>query len=256
MELKAVNLTLKNRIAYILINREKALNALNADVMSDLDYLFNTQLPKEDLVGVIISGKGEKSFAAGADIKEFVGLDQAKGTSLSEKGHGIFKTIENFQIPVIAAVHGYALGAGCELAMSCHMIIAGEKAKFGQPEVNLGLLPGYAGTQRLPRLIGKAKAIELLLTGDVIGATEAVSLGLANHCVPYGEETSKAEEILDKISNKGPLAISKTLMAVNAYYDKNVDGAALEAELFGQAIGSDESTEGVAAFIEKRKANF
>lgn len=256
MKLKATTLTIKNRIGYIVINREKALNALNVDVMDDLNHLFSAQLEKEDLIGVIISGAGEKAFAAGADIKEFVSHDQKEGRDLSEKGHIIFNKIENFGLPVIAAVHGFALGAGCELAMACHMIIAGEKAKFGQPEVNLGLLPGYAGTQRLPRLIGRTKAIELLLTGDMISGSDAVQFGLANHLVPSGEEITKAEEILHKIGQKGPHAITKTLQAVNAYFNKDQNGSKLEIELFGKAIASDESKEGVAAFIEKRKAKF
>ncbi len=256
MELKATTLTIKNRIAYILINREKALNALNVDVMDDFSLLFESMLNKQDLIGVIISGSGEKAFAAGADIKEFVSHDQKIGYDLSAKGHRIFNKIENFPTPVIAAVHGYALGAGCELAMSCHMIIAGEKAKFGQPEVNLGLLPGYAGTQRLPRLIGRAKAIELLLTADIISGQEAVQLGLANYVVQAGQEITKAEEIINKIGQKGPEAVAKTLQAVNAYYDKAQDGAEVEIKLFSEAIASNESKEGVAAFIEKRKANF
>lgn len=256
MELKACTLKIENQIAYILINREKALNALNVKVMDDFNYLFSEKLNNHDLKGIIISGAGEKAFAAGADIKEFVSHDQKEGEALSTKGHGIFNKIENYPVPVIAAVHGYALGAGCELAMSCHMIIAGERSKFGQPEVNLGLLPGYAGTQRLPRLIGRVKAIELLLTGDVISGQEAVNLGLANHLVPAGHEIEKAEEILNKIGQKGPQAVAKTLRAVNAYYDKQMNGASIEIELFGKAITSEEAKEGVAAFIEKRNAKF
>lgn len=168
----------------------------------------------------------------------------------------MFFLIERFHVPVIAAVNGFALGGGCELAMSCHIRVAGAHAKFGQPEVNLGLVPGYGGSQRLIQLVGKGKALEMLLTADMIGADEALRLGLVTHVTASGQEAVKAMEILQKIATKGPLAIQQTIHLVNAYYDKTVDGFKAEYENFGQTIGSEESKEGAAAFIEKRKANF
>ncbi|MFK7949222.1 MAG: enoyl-CoA hydratase-related protein [Saprospiraceae bacterium] len=248
--------TLENRILIITINRPKALNALNYQVFSDLDDVFTNYAPSiENLIGVIITGSGEKSFVAGADIKEFTKLDANGAEKLSARGQRIFDRIENFNRPVIAAVNGFSLGGGCELAMACHMRIAGEKARFGQPEVNLGLTPGYAGTQRLVRYIGKAKAIELLLTADMIKADEALRLGLVNYVVPVGEEVIKAIELLTKIGKKAPFAVSKVIECVNAYYT-NEDGQAKEAKSFGECAETEDFIEGVTAFIEKRKANF
>ena len=244
-------------IVTITINREKALNALNRQTFDELNQFFGTDGPKEKgLKGVIITGAGEKAFVAGADIKEFDGLNEATATALSSKGQAIFDLIENFHVPVIAAVNGFALGGGCELAMACHMRIAGEKAKFGQPEVNLGIIPGYGGTQRLIQYIGKGKAMELLLTADMIGAEEAHRLGLANHVVPAGEEVAKAKEIIEKIATKAPIAISKTIECVNAFYKENNDGFALEAKEFGTLSETEDFKEGAAAFVERRKANF
>lgn len=256
MELSSLILEIENKIATVTINREKSLNALNKSVMSELDYLFGTHLQTQDLFGVIIKGAGEKAFAAGADITEFMALDAESGSALSAKGHRIFNQIENFHIPVIAMVHGYALGAGCELAMSCHMRVATPKANFGQPEAKLGLIPGYAGTQRLPMLIGKAKAMEYTLTADMIDANEAYRLGLANHVVEEAEAISKCIEIINKISKKGPIAIKNSIAAINAFYDKSQDGAAMEIDIFGKSLASEECKEGVSAFLEKRKANF
>lgn len=254
MELTSLLLEVENQIGVITINREKSLNALNKSVMNELDFLFGEHLATLDLYGVIIKGAGEKAFAAGADITEFMTLDKTSGSALSAKGHRIFNQIENFHIPVIAVIHGYALGAGCELAMACHMRIATPKGRFGQPEVNLGLIPGYAGTQRLPMLIGKSKAIEYTLTGDMIDAVEAYRLGLVN----YVEEDalSKATEIINKIAQKGPVAVKNSIQAINAYYDANKDGFALEIDIFGESLVTEECKEGVSAFLEKRKAKF
>ncbi len=246
-----------NDILIVTLNREKALNALNQSTMLELKTLFEEDAPKRrHIKGIILTGAGEKAFAAGADITEFSGLDVAAGSAMAKRGHDIFFSIERFPKPVIAAVNGFALGAGCELAMACHLRIASEKARFGQPEVNLGLLPGYGGSQRLVQYIGKGKALELLLTGDMIGAEDASRLGLANHVVPHGEEVNKAKEIIEKIAAKGPLAIAKTIEAVNAYFQFDEDGFAKEVKEFGYLMGSDDAKEGAAAFVGKRKAEF
>lgn len=247
----------KDHITLITINRPKALNAINERVMSELGFFFSEGYKTEgQLHGVVITGAGEKAFVAGADIKEFADLDKEAGSNKSKKGHIVYRAIELFHVPVIAAVNGFALGGGCELAMACHMRIAGEHARFGQPEVNLGLIPGYGGTQRLIQLIGKGKAMELLLTADMIKAPEALQLGLVNHIVPSGEEVSKSKEIIAKCGSKGPLAITQTIQLVDAYFNKQVDGFALEVDEFGKAIASEDCKEGAAAFVEKRKAEF
>ncbi len=257
MEYKSLLVTYNDGICTITINREKALNALNRTVFAELRYFFEEEGPQnKDLKGVVITGAGSKAFAAGADIKEFMDLDEAKAKSLSQNGHEVFFLIERFHKPVIAAVNGFALGGGCELAMACHMRIAGAKARFGQPEVNLGICPGYGGTQRLVQLVGKGKALELLLTADMIKADEAHRLGLANHVVEPGEEVAKATEILAKIASKAPLAVAKTVDCVNAYFDKHADGYDVEASTFGVLANSYDFKEGSAAFIEKRAANF
>ena len=248
--------SLENGILTVTINRPNALNALNYQVFTDLESVFTDYATSIDnLVGVVITGAGEKSFVAGADIKEFTALDAKGAEQLSLRGQRIFDAIEQFSRPVIAAINGFALGGGCELAMACHLRIAGEKARFGQPEVNLGLTPGYAGTQRLVRYIGKAKATELLLTADMIKADEALRLGLVNYVVPAGSEVEKAIELLAKIGTKAPFAVSKVLQCVNAYYSSD-NGQAVEAKAFGECAETEDFVEGVAAFIEKRKANF
>ena len=257
MEFKNLSVEIKDNIAIVKINRPKALNALNKHVFDELDYFFSEFAPGNDEIrGVIITGAGEKAFAAGADITEFIGMTAEEGESLSRRGMEVFDKIENFDKPVIAAVNGFSLGGGNELAMACHFIIAGEKAKFGQPEENLGLITGYGGTQRLPRYIGKNKAMELLLTGDMIGAMEAKTLGLVNHVVPQGEELAKSMEIMKKIISKSPYAIAKMIEAVNAGYNKDVNGFDVEAKNFGLTIGSHDGQEGAKAFLEKRKPAF
>jgi len=250
-------INIEDGIALITINRPKALNAINADVMSGLNLWFSSGYKETSgLKGVIITGSGDKAFVAGADIKGFSTLNAEQGQKLSKFGQDTFFLIENFHVPVIAAVNGYALGGGCELAMSCHMRIASENAIFGQPEVNLGLIPGYGGTQRLPQLVGKAKAMELTLTGDTIGAVEGLQLGLVNHVVELDDLMKKSKSIVSKIAKKGPIAISKAIHAVNSFYDKSKDGYRIEYETFGVLLDSDECREGVNAFIEKRKPIF
>lgn len=258
MDYTSLLLDYKDGIATITINRQSALNAINKSVMSELNAFFRSDYQElEGLHGVIITGSGEKAFAAGADIKEFSSLDLEAATALSKYGQDTYFLIERFHKPVIAVISGFALGGGCELAMACHMRIATSQSRFGQPEVNLGLLPGYGASQRLPQLIGKSKAIELLLTADMINASTALSLGLINHEVERKAEAIElAESMLQKIASKGPLAIAKSINAVNAYYDHTQDGYEVEHKDFGSLIVSDDAKEGARAFVEKRKAVF
>lgn len=244
-------------ILTVTIDREKALNALNKQTMLEIRYLFEVYAPDlEGLKGVILTGAGQKAFVAGADIKEFISLNAETGAAFAKNGQDIYFLIENFPKPVIAAVNGYALGGGCELAMACHMRIAGEKARFGQPEVNLGIIAGYGGTQRLTQLVGKGKSMEIHLTGDMIGAEEAYRIGLANHVVPQGEEVVKAKEIITKIGKKAPLAIAKAIECINAHFNEGKTAYQKEYQHFGALIETEDTKEGVAAFVEKRKANF
>ena len=252
-----LQVTLDNGIATVTITREKALNALNRQTMTELQHFFSENAPAiSGLKGVILTGAGEKAFVAGADITEFQGLSPEQGKALAQRGQDIFFLIERFPKPVIAAVNGFALGGGCELAMACHLRIAGEKARFGQPEVNLGLIPGYGGTQRLIQYIGKTKAAELLMTADMIGAEEAFRLGLVNSVVPAGEEVASATALLEKIATKAPIAIAKVIESVNAYFEAGTDGFAKEVAAFGECCATDDFREGAAAFVEKRKADF
>lgn len=242
---------------YILtVNRPEALNALNKSVFDELETFFTAKKNNFDIRGVVITGAGSKAFVAGADIKEFSSLTAEGGTTLSKRGQDIFFLIERFHAPVVAAVNGFALGGGCELAMACHIRVCGENARFGQPEVNLGLVPGYGGSQRLIQLIGKGKALEMLLTTDMIDAAEALRYGLVTHVVPSGEEVAKALQILEKIASKGPLAVAQSIILANAYFDKQADGFEMEYKNFGFTIGSEDAREGAAAFVEKRKPQF
>ena len=244
----------RDQFLIVTINRPKALNALNTQVFTDLIDLFTKDLKAYQYRGIVITGAGERAFVAGADIKEFLTLDNASAMKLSKRGQDIFMAIEQYHVPVIAAVNGFALGGGCELAMACHLRVAGANAKFGQPEVNLGIVPGYGGTQRLPQLIGKAKAMELTLTGDMIDAEEVHRLNLANVCCDAGQEVETALAILKKIAKKAPLAITEAITAVNAAFDTG--GYQIEVEGFGRLAETVDFKEGATAFIEKRKANW
>jgi len=244
-------------IVTITINREKALNALNAQTLLELRHFFGKEgLEQTDLKGVVLTGAGTKAFVAGADITEFRDLSAEQGVAFARNGQDVFFLIERFPKPVVAAVNGFALGGGCELAMACHLRIAGEKARFGQPEVNLGLIPGYGGTQRLVQYIGKAKAMELTLTADMIDAHEAYRLGLVNAVAPQGEEVAHAVALLEKITTKAPIAVQKAIEAVNAYYQDGVDGFEAELKAFGDCCATDDFREGASAFLEKRAAVF
>ncbi len=247
---------LENGILTIIINRPEKLNALNKTVLDELDNAIQKVYDDAIIKAVIITGQGNKAFVAGADISEFTDVSDQEGSALAKKGQRIFFKIENAPKPVIAAVNGFALGGGCELAMACHFRIASDKAKFGQPEVNLGLIPGYGGTQRLTMLVGKGKAMELIMTGNMIDAMEAKSLGLVNHVTDAENLLEKTKEILNVILTKSPLAVSKVIAAVNAHNQFGKDGFAEEIKLFGEAFASGDKKEGTSAFIEKRKPLF
>jgi len=244
-------------ILLVTVNRTKALNALNQQTMTELEHFFAEDAPaREGVKGIILTGAGDRAFVAGADIKEFLELDTEKGAAMSKRGQDVFFLIERFPRPVVAAVNGFALGGGCELAMACHLRVASETARFGQPEVNLGIIPGYGGTQRLIQYLGKSKAVELLMTGDMIDAGEAYRLGLVNYVLPPGEVLDKAKSLINKIATKGPVAIAKIVETVNAYFEADEDGFAREVREFGHTTGTEDFREGAAAFIEKRKAAF
>lgn len=257
MQYENLLIAIEDGIAVVTISREKALNALNTQTMTELSHFFGEAAYEiEGLKGIVVTGAGEKAFVAGADITEFSSLSPEEGMQFAKRGQDIFFLIERFPKPVVAAVNGFALGGGCELAMACHLRIAGEKAKFGQPEVNLGLIPGYGGTQRLIQYIGKTKAMELLMTADIIGAVDAHQLGLVNSVVPSGAEVLKARELIEKIAAKAPFAISRIIESVNAYFEEGLDGYWKEVDAFGECCGTEDFKEGAAAFVEKRKANF
>ncbi len=254
MDYKTLKTEFDSNIFTITINRPDKLNALNKTVLEELNVAMENVYTDKNIKAVIITGAGEKAFVAGADIAEFTSVKDNEGTMLAKKGQDIFFKIENCPKPVVAAVNGFALGGGCELAMACHFRLASTNAKFGQPEVNLGLIPGYGGTQRLTMLVGKGKAMELMMTGNMIAADEAKDLGLVNYIETSENLIPKAKEILKTILTKSPLAISKIIEAVNFYFNKK--GFNKEATLFGEVFSSEDKKEGTAAFLEKRKPVF
>ena len=243
-------------ILTITINRPDKLNALNQQVLEELNHVLDEIYQDPAIKGTILTGSGPKAFVAGADISGFMSASSAEGSLLAKKGQDIFFRIENCPKPFVAAVTGFALGGGCELAMSCHFRIASENAKFGQPEVNLGLIPGYGGTQRLTQLIGKGRAMELMLTADMIDAAQALNMGLVNHIVPAEELMGFTRKSMEKILSKSPVAIEKVIAAVNANFDHTKNGYEEEVRLFGDCFGTEDMKEGVSAFLEKRKAIF
>ena len=250
-------LELSERILTITINRPDALNALNIELISELQSAFEAAYDNTEVGGIIISGSGEKAFAAGADIKEIAELNELNARKFSERGQSLFSSIENFEKPVIAAVNGYALGGGCELAMACHFRIASASAQFGQPEVSLGLIPGYGGTQRLTSLIGKGRALELMMTGDIIKAEQAKQMGLVNHVEENQEAMMQlARKLMSKILKKAPLAIGMVITSANAADNSDEDGYLIEANSFASCCGTEDFKEGTAAFLEKRKPEF
>ncbi len=247
---------LQDGIFTITINRLDKLNALNKKVLQELDIATQQVYEDATIKAAIITGQGSKAFVAGADISEFSEVSDVEGARLATIGQKIFFKIENAPKPIIAAVNGFALGGGCELAMSCHFRLASENAKFGQPEVNLGLIPGYGGTQRLTMLVGKGKAMELMMTGNIIDAKEAKEYGLINYITSPETLLEKTKEILRTILTKSPVAISKVIAAVNAYSRFDIDGFEEEINLFGEVFASEDKKEGISAFIEKRKPTF
>jgi enoyl-CoA hydratase len=240
----------------LTIDRADKLNALSAEVMDALDDAFARAEADEAVRAVILTGAGEKAFVAGADIGQFTNLDAQKGEAFALRGQAIFNRIERMPKVVIAAVNGFALGGGCELALACHLRIASENAVFGQPEVNLGLIPGYGGTQRLPRVIGRGIALEMVLTGDRVGAQRAYEIGLVNRVVPREGLLDEARKVARTIAGKAPLAVAYTLRATLASDLPQAAGMAHEAALFGLSTATEDLKEGATAFLEKRPAAF
>ena len=254
--------TLENNTLIITINRPDKLNALNAAVFNDLDKVADEIYENPEIRSAIITGSGAKAFVAGADISEFNALNKEQAMAMAKKGQDIFFKIENSRKPIIAAVNGFALGGGCELAMACHFRLCSENAKFGQPEVNLGLIPGYGGTQRLTQLVGKGKSMEIQMTAQLVDANEALQLGLVNHVTTQEKLMEKTKEILQVIHTKAPIAIGKIIECINvaivsdSAYTNGKSGFDKEVECFGECFDTKDMREGASAFLEKRKANF
>lgn len=247
----------KTKIAYVTIDRPKVLNALNMATMQELHEVFSALKDDKEIRVVILTGSGEKAFVAGADINELAKNDPVEAKAYTHRGQAVLDVIENLGKPVIACINGFALGGGCEIAMACTMRLASENAKLGQPEVKLGLIPGYGGTQRLPRLVGTGLAMQMLLTGEMISAQDAYRIGLVNEIVPADRLIPRAEEIAAKIIANAPLAIQYCMEAVNRGMNMTLDeGLFLEATLFGMCCATEDKKEGTRAFLEKRPANF
>lgn len=252
-----LSLSTEGSILTIRINRESKLNALTTGTIAEFKEVIQSVYDDKDIRGVIITGAGEKAFVAGADIGEFSQLNEMNARKFAEEGQEVFHLIENSHTPIIAVVNGFALGGGCELAMACHIRVACASARFGQPEVNLGILPGYGGTQRLTQLIGKGLAFEYLMTGDMIDANQALSIGLVNHVeVDKEAAMAKANDILNKISSKAPIAIGLVVDCVNAVFNHDENGFQTEANAFARCCGTNDFEEGAAAFMEKRSPEF
>jgi len=257
MGFQNLNTERAGRLGKITINRPAKLNALNRLTLQELRQAIEDMDRDRDIRVILLTGSGEKAFVAGADISEFSDFGVEEGGELARKGQrSLFDYLENLGTPVIAAINGFALGGGLELAMACHIRIAGENAKMGLPEVSLGLIPGYGGTQRLPQLVGKGKALEMILTGAMVGAQEALDYGLVNHVVPNDELLVFCEELAEKISHNSPMAIAAAIKSVNAGYRSGTDGFEVEIEAFGNCFGTDDFVEGTSAFLEKRKPRF
>ncbi|HEX8244417.1 MAG TPA: enoyl-CoA hydratase-related protein [Longimicrobium sp.] len=253
------NLTLdvQDRIAVLSVNRPDKLNALNEQTIRELGQAFDEITGRDDVGGVILTGVGEKAFVAGADIAELVRMGPVDGIEVSRLGQQVFRRIELSRKPVIAAVNGFALGGGCELALACHLRIASENAQFGLPEVKLGIIPGYGGTLRLPRIVGKGRALELMLTAQFVKADEAYRIGLANKVVPHAELMDTARKTMATILANGPIAVGLAIECATRGMEMSVDdGLALESNLFGLLAATNDMREGMRAFLEKRKAEF
>ena len=257
MEFNNILIRIENKISYITINRPKQLNALNSETIKELHNAITYSENNKEVRCILITGSGDKAFVAGADIKEFAGFNIEEGEKLARKGQELlFDLLENCSKPTIAAINGFALGGGLELAMSCHIRLASTNAKMGLPEVSLGVIPGYGGTQRLANLVGKGKALEMISTASMISAEQALNYGLVNDICDQEELISNCEKIASKISRNSPNAISSAIKSVNAGFTDGVDGYEVEKKEFGKCFGTDEFIEGTTAFLEKRKANF
>lgn len=244
-------------IATVFINRPTKLNALNKATIQELNHVFHVLESNREVKVILLTGSGEKAFVAGADISEFANFSVEEGALLAKQGQELlFDYIENLKKPVIAAINGFALGGGLELAMACHFRVASDNAKMGLPEVSLGVIPGYGGTQRLPQLVGKGKAMEMILTAGMMTAEEAKTFGLVNHVVPQAELTGLCNGIAQKIMKNSPVAIGQAIKAINANFKDGVNGFHTEIEAFGFCFGTDDFKEGTTAFLEKRKAEF
>ncbi len=243
-------------ITTLKINRPKKLNALDIHTIQEIDQAVHQALQDDQVEGIIITGEGEKAFAAGADVAEFADYTQSQAKEMAENTRSVFKRIENASKPIVAAINGFALGGGCELAMACHLRVATSNARMGQPEVGLGLIPGYGGTQRMTQLIGKTKAMEFLLTGDMITAGQAENMQLINKMVEPGELEDYCVHLIQKIRKQSPMAVGKVIKAVNAYYREGEDGFDTETHEFANAFGTHDFNEGVHAFLNKGKPNF
>jgi enoyl-CoA hydratase/carnithine racemase len=247
----------KGPIAYVTLNRPKVLNALNKAIIAELKAAFEDSRDDFAVRGIILTGAGDKAFAAGADISEIVNDTAVEAEEKTRYGQAVTTLIENLGKPVVAAVNGFALGGGCELAMACTIRLAVESAKFGQPEVKLGIMPGYGGTQRLPRLVGKGRALQLILTGEIIAAQEAYRIGLVNEIVPNGSLIARAEAILKQINSNAPVGVKFSIEAVNKGLETNLaEGLLIEASLFGICAATEDKREGTSAFLEKRFPQF
>lgn len=257
MKRKNILFKIENRVGLITINRPQQLNALNNETIGELHRQFEEIKNDKNIRSIIIVGEGEKAFVAGADIKEFANFSKDQGKKLAKNGQEkLFNLIENFSKPVIAAINGFALGGGLELAMACHIRIASENAKMGLPEVSLGVIPGYGGTQRLAQLIGKGKAIELITTAQMINSKQALEYGLINHLVSQDELIQKCFDISNQIIKNSPSAITAAIKSINAGYNEDLNGYNEEIESFGNCFETDEFIEGTQAFLEKRRPNF
>jgi enoyl-CoA hydratase len=257
MEYQNLLTELKGQILYVTINRPLKMNALNRQTLQELASVIAYVNESDEVRGVLITGAGEKAFVAGADISEFASFNTEEGEALARHGqHDVFDAIENSKKPFLAAINGFALGGGLELAMACHLRVAAQEAKLGLPEVTLGLIPGYGGTQRLTQLVGKGRAFEMIATADMISAEKAERIGLVNYVVPVGELISSAEALLNKIKSRAPLAIASAIKAINAANNVELNGYEVEIKAFGSCFGTGDFTEGVTAFTEKRKAIF
>jgi enoyl-CoA hydratase len=254
MSYENIRVEKRGPLATVTLDRPKVLNALNAATFAELDSAFNELASDGEVRVVLLTGAGERAFAAGADIRELAAVDASEGKAFSLRGQAVFRKIETLGKPVIACVRGFALGGGCELAMACTLRIAAEDAKFGQPEVKLGVIPGYGGSQRLPRLVGRSAALKLLLTGAIIDASEAMRIGLVDEVVPASELIERAELLASEIAAQAPLAIAETLRVVDEGLDVALDLALLrEADRFGHLCDTADKAEGTRAFLEKRK---